>query len=86
MRARETFLGILMCGSGSFVELIGGQSIRNDSLFVDIDTKNLVFLVYTNDAVGCVVVDSDKNSLLKYGSRRHRHRIRDNKSVDDPRF
>ena len=47
--------------------ILGGQNIRDNSLFVDVDTKNLAFLVYTNDAVGRVVVCSDKNttSLLR---------------------
>ena len=40
-----------------------GQNVRNDGLFVDIDTKNLAFLIYTDDTVGRVVVCGDKNSL-----------------------
>jgi hypothetical protein len=27
-------------------------TVRNDSLFIDVDTENLTFLVYTNDAIG----------------------------------
>lgn len=43
----------------------GGQDVRNDGLFVDIDAENLTFLVDTNDTVCRLVLGRDEDGFTR---------------------